>query len=223
MRPVKYIEEFNKAEQPVVEAITKFGGLPNWLGEPCFPVNGKTKNSISFLCQIEIDNEIFKDIEADMAYIFFDTGVDIDWDNWAVILQSKSGKTWESYQPDIKRGHTLMQSSAIVRDEYTVKLRLSADETWVSKSERENWTFEQFEEYRSRFYFTKVGGTDALPTYLAAHVDSEEEGYLLLQIDFAPEATFPFEIDGVDEATFFWFYLSKDGHRVDFLMAESDY
>lgn len=50
---------------------TKFGGQPDWIAVPQWPISKSTGKPMEFICQIAIDKELFPGSQGGMAYIFF--------------------------------------------------------------------------------------------------------------------------------------------------------
>lgn len=53
------------------EPTTKFGGQPDWIAAPQWPISKSTGKPMEFVCQIAIDKEFFPQSQGGMAYIFF--------------------------------------------------------------------------------------------------------------------------------------------------------
>jgi hypothetical protein len=64
------IIQFEVAEVPITERITKFGGQPVWLGAPQWPISRKTGNPMRFICQIALEEPFFSGTSGRMAYVF---------------------------------------------------------------------------------------------------------------------------------------------------------
>jgi len=62
--------EFEVAERPITERVTKFGGQPVWLGAPEWPISRKTGNPMRFICQIALEEPFFSGTAGRMAYVF---------------------------------------------------------------------------------------------------------------------------------------------------------
>lgn len=63
-----------KAESKNVS--TKFGGQPDWLDIPQWPIGRTSQKPMNFLCQIAIDSDIFPDHKGKVAYVFMDNSED---------------------------------------------------------------------------------------------------------------------------------------------------
>jgi len=85
---------FTPAATPITTRVTKFGGQPVWLGEPCWPLSRSSGNPMRFVGQVEIPAHLFASVPAKMAYVFMtqeDDYVEWTWDPQrgenAVVLQ----------------------------------------------------------------------------------------------------------------------------------------
>lgn len=75
--PVAYVS-FRAAPAPIAEPVTKFGGQPVWLGEPCWPLSLVDGEPMRFIAQVALDPRLFGgEIAARMAYVFLS---DHTWD-----------------------------------------------------------------------------------------------------------------------------------------------
>lgn len=70
--PKKSNLKFQQVNAPVTECISKFGGQPNWLNEPEWPLDKLKGEKMLFVGQIELNNELFGETTGKMAYIFID-------------------------------------------------------------------------------------------------------------------------------------------------------
>lgn len=61
---------FIESATPINNFVTKFGGQPNWVKEPTWPLSKKTGQPMRFIGQIVIDPEIFGKSDGQMAYLF---------------------------------------------------------------------------------------------------------------------------------------------------------
>lgn len=67
----KSITKLIKSEYPVTEYITKFGGQPNWIEKPKWPLSmGWDNRPMMFMAQIALDSSNFGNTTLKMAYIF---------------------------------------------------------------------------------------------------------------------------------------------------------
>lgn len=84
---------FVQVAQPS-KSLTKFGGQPNWLGLPEWPMSPGNGEPMTFLGQVELVSSIFGEMDGKVAYIFMNTDerfADSTWDpaegETAVIVQ----------------------------------------------------------------------------------------------------------------------------------------
>lgn len=59
-----------RAEAPVTDRITKFGGHPVWLEEPTWPLAPATNKPMEFVAQVRLEPELFHNKQETMAYLF---------------------------------------------------------------------------------------------------------------------------------------------------------
>jgi len=63
---------------------TKFGGNPDWLEEPQWPLSAETERPMRFICQVKL-GDIFSELSGKMAYLFMteeeDVYVDATWEH----------------------------------------------------------------------------------------------------------------------------------------------
>jgi len=59
-----------KKEEPGIERKTKFGGQPDWIDKPEWPLSMEFGDPMQFICQIELEAIGFSDFEAKFAYLF---------------------------------------------------------------------------------------------------------------------------------------------------------
>jgi uncharacterized protein YwqG len=218
------ITGFHEVIEPITELETKFGGQPVWLENPMYPVNPVTQEPIPFLCQIKLEPKIFGQIEAKMAYIFFDTGESIDWDNWAVVFQPGEYEILDGNGNKLEHNHlTGNQLPEQIRKEFKVKLSFDSDKDFVVEDQRLEWSFEEFQDFQQQFFGQKIGGTPALYVDWMAPNSDLTDWNLLLQIDANSDAGFPLEIDGLSDNGLLWFYISKNGRQIYHSVGESEY
>ena len=70
--PKKSNLKFEQVKEPISECISKFGGQPNWVAEPEWPLDKKKNEKMLFVGQIELNGDLFGDTVGKMAYIFID-------------------------------------------------------------------------------------------------------------------------------------------------------
>lgn len=97
--PLKSKLKFEQVKEPIAECISKFGGQPNWISEPEWPLDSQKNEKMLFVGQIELNDKLFSDTTGKMAYIFID-GDEEGQGTWepegglnAVIIQPGDNKT----------------------------------------------------------------------------------------------------------------------------------
>jgi len=68
--PQKSNLKFEQVKEPITECISKFGGQPNWISEPEWPLDSQENEKMLFVGQIELNDKLFGDTIGKMAYIF---------------------------------------------------------------------------------------------------------------------------------------------------------
>lgn len=107
----KYRINFRETKTPITEPVTKFGGQPVWIEKPEWAVSRSTGKPMMFICQIELEQEIFGQIAGKMAYIFMTDEDDHTEGTW----EAKGGENAVIIQPNginplsirLEAGHTL--------------------------------------------------------------------------------------------------------------------
>ncbi len=67
------------SRSPIVGRISKFGGSPNWIGDPQWPLSKASEKPMRFICQIRLDHDLIGCPHEAMAYMFMsDCHPDID-------------------------------------------------------------------------------------------------------------------------------------------------
>lgn len=61
--------KFEQVKSPITEQVSKFGGQPNWVSDPEWPLD-KFNKKMLFVGQLELSEELFSDASGKMAYIF---------------------------------------------------------------------------------------------------------------------------------------------------------
>lgn len=217
----KYVLSARPSPTPITEPVTKLGGQPVWLGEPCWPLSKALGEPMRFIGQFVIYPEIFGACEARMAYLFMtesDTDIDGTWipdggEN-AVILQPG---VWSGSSAPLRKGPTLSErifdeKRALVEEsprEYAVELRPDNDPEQLDESEFEasgNW--DRFCAYVEE---SKIGGT---PAFLQ-HPEYPDAGMwrLLVQINSTIVPAGP----NFGDAGIGYAFLSEDMQTAKFL------
>lgn len=226
MRIRKHRISFQEVRSPVTDPVSKFGGQPNWISEPQWPLSRKTGNPMRFICQIKLEKELFPDTSAEMAYLFMTDGegddafvdgtYEPDGGENAVILQPgvpavptkrlSEGPTL--YRMTTKPGHDRLQSEP---REFALNLTPDEDPPFVSEKERWKMSESDAEAASTRMDENKVGGTPAF-------MQGDEFPFpgrcrLLLQLD---SCSVPFEINFGDGGVGYAF-LNEAGDQAKFL------
>ncbi|CDI03570.1 conserved hypothetical protein [Candidatus Competibacter denitrificans Run_A_D11] len=191
---ISYHIEFVHSAKPITGKATKFGGQPNWVIEPQWPLSRLTGNPMCFIAQIELVAPHFSDGEGQMAYLFMtdeeDICVDGTWD-------AESGENAVIIQPGVYAGSTapieigpsLYQmvekpnQDYLERDmvEYAVKLHLQKEPDFQSEEIRSEWALEEYDQYQQALEGNKIGGA---PLFLQSDEFPEGSDWkLLLQLD----------------------------------------
>jgi hypothetical protein len=189
----------SNSDKSITEPVTKFGGQPNWLGQPEWPLSKRHNKPMSFICQIKLEPSIFGKIDGKMAYVFMssdeiiEVGTDATW-------EPDSGENAVIIQPG---GETLVSTAASATgpaffDEKAARLTTGVDSSETVDDEADCSEL-------------KVGG---LPAFMQN--DEYPEGgpsqwHLLLQ---ASETHLPEVNFGTGCA---YAFISKDGKRGKFL------
>ena len=99
---------FSEAKKAISKTVTKFGGQPNWIEAPQWPISKSTGHPMRFICQISLEKF---DTSSKMAYVFItdeEEYVDGTWEpdggENAIILQP-SHQEYSSVKP-LKTGPT---------------------------------------------------------------------------------------------------------------------
>ena len=185
--------EFRKLE-PDEKPLTKFGGQPNWLGEPQWPLSRKFGKPMRFLCQIEIPVTLFPAGAGKVAYLFM-TGDEDDTERTyepfggenAVILQPGDSKTDVACKA-LSSGPTLrifvegMGGRQPTDVELGVKVWDSEDPEFMPAKEVDKLSAKDREIYWTRIEGNKIGGT---PGFIQndEFPDATRPWQLLLQLD----------------------------------------
>lgn len=178
---------FVQSEEPITEAVTKFGGQPVWLDKPQWPISKKLGKPMHFIGQVALDTELFGNKQARMAYIFYsgyedtcDITADFDSGENAIILQP-------GCEPPVQiieqaEGPVMEhQGESDKRCEYMVKLDMGDDPEFVRDYELRDLTEKQARDYEKACSRTKIGGTPYF--YQFDDFPDENPWQLLCQLD----------------------------------------
>jgi|GraSoi2013_100cm_1033763.scaffolds.fasta_scaffold13666_3 hypothetical protein len=226
--PRKATITYREVTAPITDPVTKFGGQPVWVSQPCWPLSRRYGTPMQFVCQIVLSTELFAGLEGQMAYLFmaddYEPGVAWTWDpadgENALIIQP--GGRWEGPSVPVVEGLSLYRRTwtdarwAGTPCEFAVDLRTGDDpeaRTWdnVDPDDPSAWSA-----YMAALFEDKLGGTP-VPTVNEPKFPDAQNWRLLLQLNTkVNDADDPFFLnfasDGVGYA-----FLSQDGHQGTFL------
>ena len=213
--------EFAESKKTVSDVITKFGGQPNWIEPPQWPISKSTGNPMRFICQISLEQF---DTPSKMAYLFMtddEEYVDGTWEpdggENAIILQP-SDQEYPATK-SLKNGPTLYKmveklfSKKLTPKnvEYNVVLTEEEEPEFVNETERANWDDAKWESYSEALDKNKINGT---PLFLqGTEFPDAEKWNLLMQLD---STAIPFFVNFGDAGVGYAF-LSQDGNKAKFL------
>jgi uncharacterized protein YwqG len=220
--PRKKSIEFFEAREPITEFVTKFGGQPNWIQKPEWPLSKATGEPMRFIGQIDLERELFGQITGKMAYLFMTDDADVD-GTW----EPGGGENALIVQP----GHTEIKTEALTNGptlfqmvkkffgamnypktlEYGVRLNPDQDPEWLDESTKCGLPEEKLNAYINSLCGNKIGG---VPGFLQG--DEFPDGgpwKLVLQLD---STTVPFWVNFGD-AGIGYAFISEDGSRGKFL------
>ena len=187
---------------------TKFGGQPDWVTTPEWPVSKTTGHPMRFVCQINLRDIGLNDTEAELAYLFMtdeEEYVDGTWEpdggENAIVLQPGDNKFKTEKHVT---GPTLYNMVEVPGNERLIPKDFACS---VGLTELpDNDTEADETEFKN-----KIGGQ---PNFLQGEeFPSDEKWHLLLQLD---SASVPFSINFGDAGVGYGF-ISDDKKRAKFL------
>jgi Domain of unknown function (DUF1963) len=221
MPEAHYITAFHEVTEPITELVTKFGGQPVWLEKPCWATWDGVQ--IPFLCQIQLDTQLFPNTNAKMAYVFF-REYEPKIDGWvpdvsasAVVLQPG---LYEDEFVEAVTGPTLTKTvhngTQYIFDtpcEYKIEIALRMDPEYLFPEAREKLNEEQENLYWEQTEGNKIGGSSVIWNEDDFPDQNSRNWDLILQL-VSPDALegVPFNIDFGDGGRGFVF-LSKNGRH----------
>lgn len=218
----KYSMSFRQVDNPITAPVTKFGGQPNWLAEPQWPLSRATGELMRFLGQFRLYEDIFGPLQAQMAYLFMTDGdifVDGTWEpdagENAVVLQP--GK-WSGPSQALATGPTLM---CVVLDhtpntpreescEYAVDLTLGDDPDVLDENTfraRNAW-----DDYCDYVDENKIGGVAAFLQHPEYPAPGKWRLLAQIQPEISPSCSINFGDAGVG-----YVFLAETGDQAKFL------
>lgn len=212
---------FSESKKAISNTVTKFGGQPNWIEAPQWPISKSTGLPMRFICQITLEQF---NTSSKIAYIFMtdeEDHIDGTWEpdggENAIILQP-SNEEYPSVKT-LKTGPTLYEmvkklfSKTLVPKnvKYNVTLTQEEEPEFVDESERTGWDDQQWEKYAEALDKNKIKGT---PLFLQ-NTEYPDSGSwnLLMQLD---STSVPFFVNFGD-AGIGYAFLSQDGTKAKFL------
>lgn len=185
-------------DKPIEQPVTKFGGQPNWLETPEWPISKQLGEPMRFIGQILLTDDLFPNLGGKMAYIFMtddETGSLETWNAWAgenaVIIQPGGDNTKQT-RP-IATGPTVSTKKANI--EYAVELLVSEEPPEEVEEEYEMMgdlyeKISEFEDFELEHFWraNKIGG---IPAFIQQDelnfFEPEHQWLLILQLsDYQP-------------------------------------
>jgi len=223
--PKKHRIEFHAVSSPITEPVTKFGGQPVWLSEPQWPLSRQTGNPMRFICQIKLNDDLFPEAAAQMAYLFIteeDDGKFVDGtyepdggENAVVlqpgvtdcpIIQLTEGPSL--YRMIQKSGFGRLQPESV---EFAVSLIEEDDIDFLPESEWLKMPDPERQAAKGKLDENKIGGT---PVFLQGdEFPFNGNCRLLIQLD---SCTVPFFVNFGDAGVGYAF-VSEAGDKARFL------
>lgn len=183
----KFIESAPASDHPV----TKFGGQPDWLEAPTWPVSAGWERPMQFICQIDLSS-IFKTEKPKMAYIFVTHALFEEKDEFfdPDIIFPDEGENAVIIQPgvevlgdveELKAGPSLYTADGD-SCEFHVQVTEATDPEFLSTEAYQGLPDEQRKRYFDAVYGNKIGG---VPAFFQGDEwpDEEEKWNLLLQFN----------------------------------------
>ncbi|MGF1490764.1 MAG: DUF1963 domain-containing protein [Prochloraceae cyanobacterium] len=212
----------------ITSPITKFGGQPVWLSQPCWPLSFETSEKMLFMSQIALDPKLFPDSNGTMVYIFFYDCETIYEEAIAIVIQNLENLTYkddgyeyvsEATGPAI---YELNEDCQAIYKEYKAVLEPIEDEELIPLEERftiDDWDYEMKFQFSKPFLAgNKIGGQ---PLYIQGRTNppsefNSQEWLLLMQL--APNQGYwnnlqpnfyPFHMD-LDDCGILTIFISSD-------------
>ena len=124
----KYLVTFT--QQASAGFHNKVGGVPDWLGEPAWPVCKYTEKNMYFLAQVRLDDYLFPDRKTEAAYLFIGTKHNPYemGDNNAIVFQSFDKNYVSVPTRSIWNASDIDWAGNGTRHEFHMETKASADE-----------------------------------------------------------------------------------------------
>jgi len=172
-----------KEEESGIKGKTKFGGQPDWIDKPEWPIGAEYGEPMHFVGQIELETIGFTDFEAKFAYLFL-SDPELETETWdpdggenAIILQPGDNSRFDlkemSTGPSISHRDNENDNKGC-----NVELKLSPEEDEPKRvtnkfTGKPNFVQQADYPYTSKSRVEIIDGKE---------VEVEEEWYLLLQL-----------------------------------------
>lgn len=205
------IESNDAASNDTTKVITKFGGQPDWLLQPEWPLSQFSGKPLSFLGQLIIDKKLFPNVSATIAYLFCEYAVDPDGEHG-----ENYGQGIVILQPNHNENTAisgLQQGATVSTLSYGIQTTLFQDINYIPNNYRH--TLEKYlsDEQRTQYNnilnapFNKIGG---VPSFIQSqeYPEREKEWNLLLQLDMT---TMPFNVNTFDDCSCKYIFISASG------------
>lgn len=202
------------------EPKTKFGGQPDWLVSPQWPISKTTGKPMGFVGQVALDKDLYPESQGKMAYIFMaiDDEGELDapetWDpragDNAVIIQPH-GIYPLPVNEEIKIQP--LDFGPTISPEFSVRLEVEQEPQLNLNEEIDEEILEIYEDILGA---NKIGG---IPRFIQGdeYPDDRDEWHLLLQLD---SVRVPFYINFGDGGVGYIF-INKSGTKGWFLWQSS--
>lgn len=178
--------KFIKSDKPVTEAITKFGGQPVWIDTPQWPLGKMSGKPMRFIGQIKLEEKLFGEKEAQMAYLFYSEGIDDNTDTFEI----EGGENAVILQPGAPLVPFVEQMTGLsivdihdekTKCEFNVDLTYSEDPEFIPEYDAWELPEKENEKYYNAIGGNKIGG---VPGFIQADEFPDNTPWqLLLQMD----------------------------------------
>lgn len=223
--PLKSVIGFIKADSPITDQVTKFGGQPNWLTGPQWPTSEETDNPMRFIGQIKLADVPGLVTTAQMAYLFMtdeedgefvDGTYEPDSGENAIVLQPGE---YELPYEELEEGPTLYRMvereghDRLLRELCEFSVDLAQVDDVIFRSEEDRWELAEDHPDRSRWTFSesKLGGS---PAFMQGdEIPFTGDWQFLLQLD---SGSTPFYVNFGDVGVGYAF-MNGDGTEAKFL------
>jgi predicted DNA-binding WGR domain protein len=188
-------EEYHQTPQ------TKFGGKPDWLDTPCFPL-WHDDSPMMFIGQIVLEQAIFAGLQGKIAYLF---GAQDMGSSSAIVLQPGNRVLQSSHEFQAEPARAVAEAElwTVSEQAWCPQIEWGQD---FALPEAESDDFERMNDLMG----DKIGGSPFIDLELFPE-NGQADYHVLLQLDgMETQYQRPFEMDFADAGVRIWF-LSKDG------------